>query len=1087
MRRIAILCGLCLLVTGAGASGATLGNSSSARPSANETSASAGMPMGQTAALGHSSSEQSDVRHAAAWQPANSHHASLILLGEQALEPTVSHNLGGTAEAFAFRARRPGMAASINVYVAGLHGSASLFAGLYSSSHGKPKSLLTSGLLRSVKAGTWNSVTVRPVSLRSGGMYWLAVLGRGGAISFRDLASGLCTGQRSSAGGLRSLPGTWPASLESHFCRMSAYVRGSFGRGGKVFGTNRPVATTGPTSGTVASVPPASSAPASPPAPTAGLSLTLPPVATAGPTVAGSAVAGQTLTTSNGTWINSPTSYAYEWERCDSLAVLCTGIGGATSSSYTLTSSDVGSTIRSVVTATNAGGSTPASSAATAVVTAPPAPSNTALPSVSGSAVQGQTLTTSNGSWTGSPTSYTYRWEDCDSSGGSCASISGATSSSYTLQAGDVGTTIRSVVTATNAGGATSASSAATGVVTAPPAPPSNTALPVISGSATQGQTLSTSNGSWTGSPTSYGYQWQDCSGGGCANISGATGSSYTLQSSDVGDTIDVVVKATNAGGSGSATSAKTASVAAAAVGGSGCDLGASSSNFASQIAAAAPGQTVCLASGDYSGFTGTSKAPPGITITAAAGAAVTFNSGMRLNPANVQNFTLDGTAGGGKITVGGLVDIETSGDVGLSKALNLTFQNLAFSARDGNVLLYGPENSNITFNRDTFVDANAACSGGSATGYSGIFYVDNAGSPTTQTGLTVENSVFVAPMDLWNPGRAVQDGAPMVFKNNVVTGFVDHTESASCNHIDGLQWYSGTNGSTGSVTFTGNLCYDNYGCAMAFDGTANNTITDNVCFDEETACISLYSDTGSIVDHNVTEGGGADPGACNTMHDTSAPIQSCTSSSLLINSHKTGDRVTTGETYTNNISPGAPNVESGSLATNKNNMWSGASSPNINGTPTFVGGTSPTTWAAFALSATSAGHAAGSDGQDVGIRLSAGGPPTGGGSTPLNTAAPSLTGTPTQGQTLTTTNGTWTITGNIPTTTTYQWFDCPTATFSLASCTPIQPQTAPTSANGPTYTLQASDAGDYVFAEVTVTNANGQVNAMSNPVGPVG
>jgi hypothetical protein len=69
---------------------------------------------------------------------------------------------------------------------------------------------------------------------------------------------------------------------------------------------------------------------------------------------------------------------------------------------------------------------------------------------------------------------------------------------------------------------------------------------------------------------------------------------------------------------------------------------------------------------------------------------------------------------------------------------------------------------------------------------------------------------------------------------------------------------------------------------------------------------------------------------------------------------------------------------------------------------------------------------------------------------------------------------------------TTYQWYDCPSASFSATSCTAIEPETAPTSANGPTYTLQTSDAGKYVFAEVTVTNANGQVNAISNAVGPV-
>ena len=90
---------------------------------------------------------------------------------------------------------------------------------------------------------------------------------------------------------------------------------------------------------------------------------------------------------------------------------------------------------------------------------------NSTLPAVSGQAVQGQTVSTSNGSWSGSPTSYAYQWQDCNSSGGSCANISGATSSAYVLQPGDVGSTVRSVVTATNAGGSASASSAAMAVV----------------------------------------------------------------------------------------------------------------------------------------------------------------------------------------------------------------------------------------------------------------------------------------------------------------------------------------------------------------------------------------------------------------------------------------------------------------------------------------------------------------------------------------------------------------------------------------------------------------------------------------------
>ncbi len=56
----------------------------------------------------------------------------------------------------------------------------------------------------------------------------------------------------------------------------------------------------------------------------------------------------------------------------------------------------------------------------------------------------------------------------------------------------------------------------------------------------------------------------------------------------------------------------------------------------------------------------------------------------------------------------------------------------------------------------------------------------------------------------------------------------------------------------------------------------------------------------------------------------------------------------------------------------------------------------------------------------------------------------------------------------------------------STGSRTPIRPQTAPTSTNSVTYSLQAYDVGKYVFSEVTITNANGQINATSHRIGPI-
>ena len=97
-------------------------------------------------------------------------------------------------------------------------------------------------------------------------------------------------------------------------------------------------------------------------------------------------------------------------------------------------------------------------------------PANTALPTISGTTTQGQKLTASRGSWSNSPTSRSYRWRRCNSFGVSCADISGASASSYTLAAVDVNSTIRVVVTASNSYGSASATSAQTAVVATVPA-----------------------------------------------------------------------------------------------------------------------------------------------------------------------------------------------------------------------------------------------------------------------------------------------------------------------------------------------------------------------------------------------------------------------------------------------------------------------------------------------------------------------------------------------------------------------------------------------------------------------------------------
>ncbi len=189
-----------------------------------------------------------------------------------------------------------------------------------------------------------------------------------------------------------------------------------------------------------------------------------PPVDTVLPAITGSPVVAQVLTSSTGTWSNEPTSYTYQWEDCNSTGEACTNISGATTSSYTVASTDVGHTTRVVVTATNSTGSTTATSTDTARV-ASAAPVNTALPAITGTAKVDEKLTASTGTWSNEPTSYKYQWERCNSVGAECSIISGATSASRTETTEDAGHTLRIEVTATNAAGSTKATSTQTGVV----------------------------------------------------------------------------------------------------------------------------------------------------------------------------------------------------------------------------------------------------------------------------------------------------------------------------------------------------------------------------------------------------------------------------------------------------------------------------------------------------------------------------------------------------------------------------------------------------------------------------------------------
>lgn len=246
------------------------------------------------------------------------------------------------------------------------------------------------------------------------------------------------------------------------------------------------------------------------------------------PKITGTAQVGSTLTANPGTWDEGAT-LTYQWMRSGG-----TYISGAKSSTYTISAADVGTQITVAVTASKPGysgarkTSAPTANVAKGVLTS-------ATPTISGAPAVGTTVTAVPGAWGPSPVTFTYQWLR----GG--ASISGATSASYTPVAADAGTRLSVTVTGTKSGytskAANSTSTAvANGTLTG--------ATPTITGTTKVGSTLTSKAGTWAPAPVTLSHQWLR---NGVA-ISGATSSTYKLTSTDKGKRISVRVTGTKAG-----------------------------------------------------------------------------------------------------------------------------------------------------------------------------------------------------------------------------------------------------------------------------------------------------------------------------------------------------------------------------------------------------------------------------------------------------------------------------------------------------------------------------------------------------------
>ena len=160
--------------------------------------------------------------------------------------------------------------------------------------------------------------------------------------------------------------------------------------------------------------------------------------------------------------------------------------------------------------------------------------------------------------------------------------------------------------------------------VTITPTSPTNNTLPVVSGTPTVGQTLSSTSGTWNGYPApTFAYQWVR---GAATNIPGATSSSYQLVDADYNTTVKCTVTATNSAGSASATSAATATIAAG-VPGAPTSVTASPGNAQATVTFTAPAITGGVAITSY-------------TVTSSPGALVATGSASPITVTGLTNGT---------------------------------------------------------------------------------------------------------------------------------------------------------------------------------------------------------------------------------------------------------------------------------------------------------------------------------------------------------------------------------------------------------------------------------------------------------------
>lgn len=368
------------------------------------------------------------------------------------------------------------------------------------------------------------------------------------------------------------------------------------------------------------------------------------------------------------------------------------------------------------------------------------------------------------------------------------------------------------------------------------------------------------------------------------------------------------------------------ASLGASSVSFAACDQTLSAgANVASAISGAAAGTTICLNSGSYGTVNITNVVKSGdVTVQSASGRTATLYVKIyQSNHIRLQNLTLTG------------FEIDTNQQGGTK---NITISANTFT---GQMVINAGNNgsANILIDGNTF-DKISVC----ANCYEGRLQVIANPWSTQLSGITITNNHFGGPGE----SDGIQNGANGVIigPGNVFDGIVQDGYSR---HVDAYQGYGQAN-----TTVTGNYFLNGDTYIMTPDGGHNEMITNNIFVGSGyRQKVQLGAYQGGSFSHNTVIGIDVASGA------------------------KSGQTPNSGTSYLNNIFIGGAMVDSGdqpgcnSGCVYDHNLFASSSyargtSPII-GTPTFVGGANPSSWAGFQLTSNSLGYRAGSDGKDVG------------------------------------------------------------------------------------------------------------------------